>query len=114
MEHINEQGISRQVAMPATDILECIVVTPEAPIHDGSAQFVALPLEDGELGIMPFHGPLIARLGFGELRIVEEGGGKTLRYFIDGGFLQVNGNIVYVLTSRATPIEQLQARTAQE
>lgn len=100
--------------MPATDILECIVVTPEAPVHDGSAQFVALPLDDGELGIMPFHGPLIARLGFGELRIIEEGGGKTLRYFIDGGFVQVNGNIVYVLTNRATPVDQIKVQAAEE
>jgi F-type H+-transporting ATPase subunit epsilon len=114
MEHISGQGTSRQVAMPATDILECIVVTPEAPVHDGSAQFVALPLDDGELGIMPFHGPLIARLGFGELRIIEEGGGKTLRYFIDGGFVQVNGNIVYVLTNRATPVDQIKVQAAEE
>ena len=30
--------------------------------------FVALPLFDGELGVMPGRAPLIGRLGFGELR----------------------------------------------
>lgn len=114
MEHLSDHGISDAVAMPASDILECIVVTPEAPIHDGSAQFVAVPLEDGELGILPFHGPLIGRLGCGELRIVEEGGGKTLRYFIDGGFVQVTGNIVHVLTNRAIPVEKLNVESARQ
>ncbi|HEX3654369.1 MAG TPA: ATP synthase F1 subunit epsilon [Pirellulales bacterium] len=115
MDHLPEHGISQAVAMPGADILECIVVTPEAPVHDGSAQLVALPLDDGEMAIMPFHGPLIARLGFGELRIIEEGGGKTLRYFIDGGFVQVAGNnMVYVLTNRATPVDQIDVEAAQE
>lgn len=114
MEHMSDHGISQPVAMPPADILECIVVTPEAPIHDGSAQFIALPMDDGELGVLPFHAPLIGRLGFGELRIVEEGGGKTLRYFIDGGFVQVSGNIVYILTNRATAVDKLDLQAARD
>ena len=46
--------------------LKCIVVTPESMVLDQAADFVALPLFDGELGIAPLHTPLIGRLGFGE------------------------------------------------
>ena len=66
-----------------------------------AADFVALPLYDGEIGIAPGHSPFIGRLGYGELRVVN-GGGRT-RYYVDGGFVQVADNLVSVLTKRAIP-----------
>ena len=80
------------------------VVTPEATLLETPAQFVALPLYDGELGVAPGHSPFIGRLGYGELRVVE--GGKTSRYYIDGGFVQVAKNVVSVLTNNAIPAER--------
>ncbi len=56
-------------------LVECIVVTPEETALQTPAQFVALPLFDGEIGIAPGRAPLIGRLGHGEMRIVE---GKRL------------------------------------
>ena len=47
----------------------CVVVTPEATVLDTPADFVALPLFDGECGVAPGHAPMIGRLGYGELRI---------------------------------------------
>src|SRR5205085_7199902 len=82
-------------------VLECIVVTPEATALQTPAQFVALPLFDGELGVLPGHSPFIGRLGFGELRVVENG--KTFRLYVDGGFVQVAGGVVSVLTNNAIP-----------
>ncbi|HJN65131.1 MAG TPA: F0F1 ATP synthase subunit epsilon, partial [Pirellulales bacterium] len=80
-------------------LVECIVVTPEETALQTPAQFVALPLFDGEIGIAPGRAPLIGRLGHGEMRIVE--GKKTLRYYVDGGFVEVSDNLVTVLTNRA-------------
>src|SRR6186997_507094 len=93
-------------------ILECIVVTPEATVLQTPAQFVALPLFDGELGVAPGHSPFIGRLGFGELRVTE--GGVTRRFYVDGGFVQVANNIVSVLTNNAIPAEKLSAAVARE
>ena len=53
--------------------LQCVVVTPEATVIDTPAEFVALPLYDGEVGIAPGRSPLIGRLGYGELRIRQTG-----------------------------------------
>jgi F-type H+-transporting ATPase subunit epsilon len=64
------------------------------------------------LGIAPLHAPMIGRLGFGELRILD--GGKTERLYVDGGFVQVTGNTVYILTNRAIPAEKLDQRAAEE
>jgi F-type H+-transporting ATPase subunit epsilon len=80
--------------------LRCVVVTPERAVLDESAEFVALPMCDGELGVLPGRAPLIGRLGYGELRLRR--GAATQRYFVDGGFAQVRSNVVSVLTQRAT------------
>ncbi len=85
--------------------LRCVVVTPETTVVDEPAEFVAIPLFDGELGVAYNHTPLVGRLGFGELRIQQ--GAQTLRYYIDGGFAEVADNMVSVLTERALPAQKL-------
>ncbi|PHS11002.1 MAG: ATP synthase F1 subunit epsilon [Blastopirellula sp.] len=92
--------------------LKCIVVTPEETALETEAEFVALPLFDGEIGIFPNHSPMIGRLGFGEMRIVS--GGQTKRYYVDGGFVQVNDNEINVLTGKAVEASTLDANTAEE
>jgi F-type H+-transporting ATPase subunit epsilon len=93
-------------------ILHVSVVTPEATLLETPAQFVALPLFDGELGVLPGRSPFIGRLGYGELRVVE--GDKTRRYYIDGGFVQVAKNVVSILTNNAMPAEKLDASAAED
>jgi F-type H+-transporting ATPase subunit epsilon len=92
--------------------LQCIVVTPETTVKDQMADFVALPLYDGEIGIAPGHSPMIGRLGYGEMRIRE--GGTTTKYYVDGGFVEVADNVVSVLTNRAVPAERIDAAVAAE
>jgi len=92
--------------------LRCLVVTPEATVLATDADFVALPLFDGECGIAPGHSPMIGRLGFGELR-VRRGREQSL-YYVDGGFVQVVDNIVSVLTNRAVPANELDSAAAAE
>src|SRR5438128_7794246 len=91
-------------------ILQCVVVTPERAVLDESADFVALPMYDGELGVLPGRAPLIGRLGYGELRTVKDS--LTRRFFVDGGFAQVRNNVVTVLTSRAVPAAELKVDAA--
>ena len=94
-------------------LLRCIVVTPETTALEQDAEFVALPLYDGEIGIAPAHSPMIGRLGYGEMR-VRSAGGATAKYYIDGGFVQVADNVVSVLTGRAVPAQRVNEGAAQE
>lgn len=94
------------------DQLQCVVVTPERTLFDERVDFVALPLYDGELGILPGRAPLIGRLGDGVLR--THTGATTTRYFIEGGFAQVRDDIVTVLTSRAIPADAIDVPTATD
>jgi F-type H+-transporting ATPase subunit epsilon len=90
--------------------IQCVVVTPEKTLFDDWVDFVALPLFDGELGVLPGRAPLIGRLGFGELR--TKVGSDVHRYFVDGGFAQVRNNVVTVLTQRAIPARELDPAAA--
>ena len=90
--------------------IQCVVVTPERTLFDELVDFIALPLFDGELGILSGHSPLIGRLGFGELRTKSQG--VTHRYFVDGGFAQVRDNVVTILTNRAIPAALVDATAA--
>jgi F-type H+-transporting ATPase subunit epsilon len=90
--------------------LKCVVVTPEKTLLDEIVDFVAVPLFDGELGVLPGRTPLIGRLGFGELR--TNVGPTVRRYFVDGGFVQVRDDVVTVLTSRALPADAIDPAAA--
>lgn len=79
--------------------MKCIVVTPEKTEVDCEATFVALPLFDGEYGVAPLHTPMVGRLGAGELRVKKAD--ETLdRYYVEGGFVEVSGDVVSILTNR--------------
>lgn len=85
--------------------LKCMVVTPEKVVVDETVDFVAVPMFDGELGILADHSPLTGRLGFGELRTTN--GGTAHNYYIEGGFVQVNHNVVSVLTPKAVAVKDI-------
>jgi F-type H+-transporting ATPase subunit epsilon len=91
--------------MAGTKELHVAVVTPERSLLDAKADFVAVPMYDGEIGVLPGRAPLIGRLGYGELRIKK--GGTTQRLFVDGGFVQIRGDEVTVLTSRAQKQDEI-------
>lgn len=105
-----EVGTVEKTGKGIHDRLHCVVVTPEKTLFDSLVDFVALPLYDGELGVLPGRTPLIGRLGYGELRTRE--GGTTRRYFVDGGFAQIRDDVVTVLTNRAIPAEKVDATAA--
>lgn len=106
----DQVGEEKHGSKPGDDRLQCVVVTPEKTLFDEAVHFVALPLYDGELGVLPGRSPLIGRLGFGELR--TRTGDVVHRYFVDGGFAQVRDDVVTVLTSRAIPAENLDTAAA--
>lgn len=97
---------------PVGKQLRLIVVTPETTLLDEPADFVALPLFDGEIGIAPLHSPMIGRLGYGEMR--HQLAGQTRHYYVDGGFVQVVDNVVSVLTNRALPAAAVDRSAAVE
>ena len=91
--------------------LSVSVVTPEQTVVEAQATSVVLPLFDGEVGILPKHAPMIGRLGYGEMRLTVDG--DTTFYYVDGGFVQVAGDTVSVLTNRAVPVAEVDGVAAE-
>jgi len=94
-----------------SDKLDVHVVTPEAEVWTGEADFLVATAIDGEIGILPGHAPLLAALDVGRLSI-ETGGGKE-EAAVDGGFLHVKDNRVDVLAEHAEiggDVEQFRER----
>ena len=77
------------------------VVSAEALIYSGPAEFVALPGEGGELGIYPKHTPLITRIKPGAVRIKVPGKAEEEFVFVAGGILEVQPTSVTVLADTA-------------
>jgi len=91
--------------------MRCLIVTPEKTVLDTQADFVVLPLYDGEYGVAPSHTPLVGRLGNGELRIRR--GEETLSYYIGGGFVEVLDDMISLLPNQAMPTSELDAESIQ-
>lgn len=85
----------------ATNTIHVDVVSAEAAIYSGEAEFVVLPGESGELGIYPQHTPLITRIKPGAVRIKPADGGEEELIFVAGGILEVQPKVVTVLADTA-------------
>jgi F-type H+-transporting ATPase subunit epsilon len=97
--------------MVAPADLRLVVVTPETTLLDQPVRSIQFPLYDGQMGVLPGRAPAVGRLGAGELKFETADAEK--RYFVDGGFVQIKGPIVTLLTNRAMPIEQIDLVAAQ-
>jgi F-type H+-transporting ATPase subunit epsilon len=89
------------------------VVSAEKSIFAGEAKFVALPGENGELGILPGHTPLITRIRPGAVRI-EKADGEEEFVFVAGGILEVQPKGVTVLADTAIRGHDLDEAKATE
>ena len=92
------------------------VVSAEELIFSGLAEFVVLPGEAGELGILPGHMPLMTRIKPGAVRIKTPGDKEEL-IFVAGGLLEVQPGLVTVLADtaiRGADLDQAKAMEAKK
>lgn len=98
--------------MIAATQFQLVLVTPETTLLDEPVRSVVFPLYDGQMGVLPGRAPTVGRLGTGEL--VLEGPSGTQRYFVDGGFVQIKGSVVSVLTHSARPTNEIDVSAAEQ
>ena len=77
------------------------VVSAEAAIFSGEAEFVVAPAGAGEVGIYPNHAPMITTIKPGALRIQLADAAEEVVIFISGGMLEVQPGMITVLADTA-------------
>jgi F-type H+-transporting ATPase subunit epsilon len=92
------------------------IVSAEAEICSGQAELVVAPAEMGEVGITARHAPFLSRLKPGEVR-VKVSGDETQLFYISGGLLEVQPDVVTILADvavRAKDIDEAAALEAKQ
>lgn len=77
------------------------VVSAEASIFSGEAEFLVAPASAGEVGIYPNHAPMISTIKPGALRIKQANEAEETLIYISGGLLEVQPGVVTVLADTA-------------
>ena len=98
------------------DTLQVEIVSAEESIYSGRAKMVIVTGHDGELGIMPGHAQLLTTVQPGQIRLIKPDGEEDY-YYVSGGFLEVEPEVVTVLADtvlRAKDIDAERAKEAQE
>ncbi|MCQ4272378.1 F0F1 ATP synthase subunit epsilon [Pseudomonas kuykendallii] len=93
--------------------VHCDIVSAEGEIFTGLVEMVIAHGNLGDLGISPGHAPLITDLKPGPIRLVKQGGEEEV-FYISGGFLEVQPNMVKVLADTVQRAGDLDEASAQE
>jgi F-type H+-transporting ATPase subunit epsilon len=88
------------------------IVTAEKVVYSGDVDIVIAPGQEGQLGILPHHAPLMTALNAGEL--IARKGSEDFILAISGGFLEVLPDRIIVLADAAERAEEIDIARAEE
>ncbi len=92
------------------------LVSPERVLYEGEAEMVVCRTTDGEIAFLPGHVPFVGALGVAKVRVILPESGE-MAVAVHGGFVEVSGDHVTVLSDVAELPEQIdvvRAQTAKE
>jgi F-type H+-transporting ATPase subunit epsilon len=89
------------------------IVSAEQEIFSGAVNMVVVPAEEGDIGIMPRHSPLITRMKPGEVKVTNEGEDDQF-FYVSGGILEIQPHVVTILSDTAIRARDLDEERANE
>ena len=92
--------------------LRLVIVTPEGKTFDGDVEQVVMPGVEGQLGILPGHVPLLTAIQPGELDLEACTRGDEIS--VGGGFAEVTGERVTILTDMAVKPEDIDEHAVEK
>lgn len=93
--------------------VHCDIVSAEQSLYSGLVEMIVAAGTEGDLGIMPGHAPLLTRLKPGPIRIIKQNGQEEI-YYVTGGFLEVQPNLVTILADTAVRAEDVDQAAAEQ
>ncbi len=88
------------------------LTTPEKEVLKTDAEFVVLPAQKGEMGILPGHAPFLVQLKAGAVRVTIEG--KVRHYAVSGGFVEIKDNHVSLFAETAEMAGTIDSERAKQ
>lgn len=92
--------------------IRCEIASQDRLVYEADVDMVMLPGQDGEMGILPNHAPLLTTLQLGVV-IVRSGGEEEI-FTVTGGLAEVQPDIVTVLADAAENVEEIDIARAEE
>lgn len=92
--------------------LDCEILTPEGRVFSGRAEMVVVPGAEGELGVLPRHAPIVARLKVGEVRVRLEGQ-EWRSWAINEGYFKMQFDKATVLVEAAVAANDIDVEQAR-
>tara|TARA_R110000822_G_scaffold187752_9_gene326615 strand:- start:26631 stop:27062 length:432 start_codon:yes stop_codon:yes gene_type:complete len=93
--------------------VHCDIVSAEQSLFSGLVELVVATGSQGELGITFGHAPLLTDLKPGPVRIIKQDGEEEI-YYLSGGYLEVQPNIISILSDTALRADDLDEAAALE
>ncbi len=88
------------------------VVTPDGEVLEDDYEMVSCKAENGELGILPGHIPLVAPLTINAVRLKRENDEDIIA--VNGGFLEVRPDKVTILAESAEKATDIDVERAEQ
>ena len=88
------------------------VVTPSGPVLEEDYEMIVVKTENGELGVLPGHIPLVAPLDIGAIRLKKNN--ETHKVAVTGGFMEVRPDKVTILAPAAELASDIDIARANE
>lgn len=92
--------------------LKVSVVTPDGPVISGDFEMVSVTAENGQIGVLPGHIPLVAPLKIDSVRLKHENTEEVV--VVNGGFLEVRPDEVSILAPSAERASDIDVARAEE
>jgi F-type H+-transporting ATPase subunit epsilon len=96
-----------------TKTVQADIISAEESIFSGKVAMIVVSGEEGELGIMPGHMPLLTAIKPGQIKFINDEG-KEEYFYISGGFLEVQPDIVTILADTVIRADNIDRERAEE
>ena len=94
------------------DTMKLEIVTPDATVYSEDVQMVTLPAQEGQIGVLPHHVPLMTQMVPGEMIVRKDGQERFIA--VGEGLVLVTGDHVSIVTDMAVAADSIDEAKVEE
>lgn len=95
----------------ADHMFNVTIVTPDGTVYNKDTTMIILKTQNGEMGILPNHIPVVASLQIDTVRVKIDSGEDKIA--VNGGFVEFSDNSATIVADSAETPEEIDVNRAQ-